>query len=111
MAQIYPVILTNGVTAATIEVAEDEYILDVAWQAGYDLPASCLLGWCVTCAGRLLSGEVDHTDSLRYYSADQEEGFILLCTAKPRAPLHILTHQKDACRAHRQRLGLPTPLG
>jgi len=107
----YPVTLTDGATDVTIEVGEDEYIWDAAQRFGLVLPSSCLIGWCVTCAGRLLSGEVDQTDALRYYPADRQAGFILLCTAKPRGALRILTRQKEACRENRQRLGLPTPLG
>ncbi|MEW6754471.1 MAG: 2Fe-2S iron-sulfur cluster-binding protein [Candidatus Latescibacterota bacterium] len=103
--------LTLGAEQVTLQVWEDQYILDAGWQAGLDLPASCLQGWCLTCAGRLLRGEVDQQDARRYYPADREAGFVLLCTARPRSPLRIATHQKEACRAHRRSLGLPTPLG
>ena len=107
----HPVTLIRNSQSVTLEVGEDEYIWDAAREAGLDLPSSCLQGWCVTCAGRLLAGEVDQSDALRYYTADHKAGFVLLCTARPRGPLRIVTHQKRACRAHRQRLGLPTPRG
>ena len=111
VVRIYQVTLTDGTADVTINVAEDEYIWDAAQRFGLDLPSSCLIGWCVTCAGHLLSGEVDQSDAYRYYPADREAGFTLLCTARPRGALRILTHQKEACRQNRQRLGLPTPLG
>ena len=36
-------------------------------------------------------------------------GFVLLCTAKPRSPLHILTDQQKEMREHRRRKKLPAP--
>lgn len=95
----------------TIDVGEDEHIWDAALKAGYDLPASCLQGWCVTCAGKLQSGTVDQSDSVRYFPEDRSAGYVLLCTAKPRSPLRIVTHQKAECQAHRAALGLPVPKG
>jgi len=94
-----------------VDVPADAYLLDALRQAGHDLPASCLQGWCLTCAARLLSGEVDQTDAVRYFPQDREAGFVLLCSAKPRSPLRLVTHQKAACQQNRRRLGLPTPLG
>ncbi|BAS29334.1 ferredoxin [Limnochorda pilosa] len=92
-----------------LEVAEDQFILDRALQAGLDLPHTCLQGWCTTCAGRILEGEVDPSAALRYYREDREAGYVLLCTARPRGPLRIQTHQKEALRANRRKHRLPAP--
>ena len=95
----------------TIEVAEDEYLLDAATRAGLPLPFSCLQGWCTTCAGKVLQGRVDQSEALRVYAEDEQAGFVLLCSAYPRSDLRILTHQKEPLREHRNALGLPTPRG
>ncbi len=94
-----------------VRVAADEHILDAAEAQGVDLPATCRQGWCVTCAARLLEGDVDNSDALRYYPEDREAGFVLLCTARPRSDLRVVTHAKQELVQHRVRLGLPVPRG
>jgi len=94
-----------------VPVAEDEYLLDAGVGAGLNLPYMCLQGWCTTCAGRLLAGEVDQSEARRYYPEDRAAGFVLLCSAHARSDLRIQTHQKEAMRNHRQARGLPTPRG
>ena len=94
-----------------MEVAEDESIWAAALKAGIELPHTCLQGWCLSCAAKVLEGDFDPSAALRYYKEDRAEGFILLCTANPRSRLRVVTHQKQAMREHRTRCGLPTPLG
>jgi len=95
----------------TTEARDDQYILDAGVNAGLDLPFMCLQGWCTTCAGKLLEGEVDQSEARRYYPQDRAAGFVLLCSAYPRSDLRILTHQKEQMRLHREAVGLPTPRG
>ncbi len=111
MGRTYPVEALTPEGTTQVDVQEDAYLLDALRGAGLDLPGSCLQGWCLTCAARLLAGEVDQTDATRYFPQDREAGFVLLCTARPRSALRILTHQKAACQKHRRDRGLPTPLG
>ena len=94
-----------------IDVAGDQHVLDAALAAGLDLPYSCLQGWCLTCAARLVDGEIDQADSKRYYAEDRRAGFALLCTGRPRSDLVLVTHARDAMRLARNRHGLPFPRG
>jgi ferredoxin len=103
-------LLPDGETAA-LEVGADESVWDAATRAGIKLPSMCLQGWCTTCAARVLEGEFDPAEALRYYPQDKQAGFILLCTARPKSAMRIQTHQRDAMRAHRLKAGLPTPRG
>jgi ferredoxin len=96
---------------ARVEVDEQEYLLDAAARAGLSLPYMCLQGWCTTCAGKILAGQVDQHEARRFYPQDAAAGFVLLCSAFPRSELRILTHQKEAMRAHRRAHGLPAPHG
>lgn len=95
----------------TIIVNEDEHILDAALAAGCDLPYSCLQGWCLTCAARIVEGTIDQADSRRYFPQDREEGFALLCTGKPVTDCVLVTHARDAMRRARDKHRLPYPRG
>jgi ferredoxin len=109
--KVFQVTLISENGSYTIPCPESEFILLAALKHGLDLPYMCLQGWCVTCAGRILSGTVDQSASLRFYEADAREGFCLLCTARPTRDLRIVTHQKEAMRAHRIRHTLAVPMG
>jgi ferredoxin len=98
-------------TIRSIEVGLEEYILEAARRGGLDLPSMCEQGWCISCAARIVSGEVDQSDSLRYYKQDREAGFALLCTAKPRSDLRMVSHESAALRHHRDTWRLPAPRG
>ena len=107
----YPVTFLTDTGEVQVEVAEDQYLFDAAAEAGLELPSMCLQGWCTTCAGRVLEGQVDQSEARRIFPQDEQAGFVLLCSAFPRSPLRILTDQKEQMRAHRQALGLPAPHG
>jgi ferredoxin len=108
---VYHITLVSRGLETTFSCPASEFILQAALDRGIELPYNCLQGWCVTCAGRLLSGRVDQSASVRFFPQDAEAGFALLCTARPQSDLRVETHQKEAMRAHRIALKLPVPLG
>jgi ferredoxin len=107
----YQVTLITDGQEKRLAIADDQYILDAAVEAGMNLPYMCLQGWCTTCAGKILEGKVDQSEARRYYAEDAAAGFALLCSAYPRSDLRIMTHQKEQMRVHRRAHGLPAPHG
>jgi ferredoxin len=103
-------LLLPDATSRTIAVTSDEHIWDAALRQGLELPALCHQGYCLTCAGRLENGgEVDQSDSLVYFPEDRDDGFVLLCTGKPRSDLRIRTGQQNEMRQFRRSRKLLAP--
>lgn len=105
----FEVVLETPDGRRSFDCPDDEYILNAASANGIELPVICRQGRCLTCAGRLIEGAVEHDHPDAYFEADEEAGFVLLCRAMLRSPVRIITHQEWEMRAHRLAHNLPAP--
>jgi len=80
---------------ATIEVADDKFILEAAEDNNIELPYSCRAGSCSTCLGKVTSGKVEQPDQT-FLDEDQiSTGFVLTCVAYAASDSTILVHEEE----------------
>jgi ferredoxin len=94
---VYQVRLINPAIALdrTLAVPDDQYILDIAEDAGIRLPAGCKQGECSSCLARLIEGEVDQSEQKFLRLPELTAGYTVTCVTYPRSNCTLLTHQEQ----------------
>lgn len=95
MSNTYTVKIHNAGQSYTIQVPEDQKILEITQQQNIELPSSCNAGVCTTCAAKIISGEVEQSEGMGLSPELQSEGYALLCVSYPRSDLEIETGKED----------------
>jgi ferredoxin len=58
-------------------------LLDSLRDQGADLPYGCKYGGCITCAAKLVEGEVDQRAQVALNNRQLSKGYVILCVARP----------------------------
>ena len=67
---------------AVYEVKGRKPLLDELRDQGVDLPYGCRYGGCITCAAKLISGEVDQRAQVALNKRQIKDGYIVWCVAR-----------------------------
>lgn len=87
--------------------------------AGVSLPYGCRYGGCISCAAKLLAGEVDQRAGVALNGRQLANGYVLLCIARPLGDctfdVGVESHDKlyrnpfaDPLRPHELKPGIAT---
>lgn len=74
--------LSLALSGVTVRVPTDRTILDVLGASGVVAPASCREGICGTCETGVVSGEVDHRDSILSPEERSENESMMICVSR-----------------------------
>ena len=69
----------------SFEVDGDEPLLDTLEEHAVSLPYGCRYGGCISCAAKLLDGEVDQSEGVALNGRQMYDGYVLLCVARPQS--------------------------
>lgn len=95
MSKTYTVEIQHQGNTHTLQVPEDQTVLEVASEAGLNLPSSCTAGVCTTCAAQILEGTVDQPDAMGISPELRAQGYALLCVSYPRSDLKLATEKEE----------------
>jgi ferredoxin len=68
---------------ATYMVSERRPLLDSLREQGVVLPYGCKYGGCITCAAKLVDGEIDQRAQKALNNRQINDGYVILCVARP----------------------------
>tara|TARA_S200000501_G_scaffold357541_1_gene381318 strand:- start:561 stop:932 length:372 start_codon:yes stop_codon:yes gene_type:complete len=74
---------------SAFEVNGQKPLLQELREQGVDLPYGCQYGGCITCAAKLINGEVDQRSQVALNNRQLNDGYIILCVAKAKTDCTI----------------------
>ncbi len=69
----------------SFEVDGNAPLLNTLEDHGVLLPYGCRYGGCISCAAKLLSGDVDQSAGVALNGRQMADGYVLLCVARPQS--------------------------
>jgi ring-1,2-phenylacetyl-CoA epoxidase subunit PaaE len=99
----HPAVRADGEVALTVvldgkphslRMNKDERVLDVALNAGLDLPWSCRGGVCCTCRAKVMEGSVQMDKNFTLEPWETDKGFVLSCQARPTSDTLVVSYDE-----------------
>ena len=84
MRETYSITIANR-DGETYEVDRRRSLLESLREKGIDLPYGCRYGGCITCAAKLVAGEVDQRGQVALNNRQVNNGYVVLCVARPKS--------------------------
>lgn len=81
---VYNVEINFHGTTHIIPVDEQQTLLEGIESVGLEVPYSCRAGVCMTCAAKIIEGEVD-LGEIAMMTDLQDDGYVLTCSGMPRS--------------------------
>tara|TARA_B100000989_G_scaffold255173_1_gene204007 strand:- start:25 stop:390 length:366 start_codon:yes stop_codon:yes gene_type:complete len=78
-------IIIANLGQAVYHVKGRKSLLDELRDQGVDLPYGCRYGGCITCAAKLISGEVDQRAQVALNNRQIKDGYVVLCVARAKS--------------------------
>lgn len=105
---------------STYVVDSNKPLLDSLRDQGVDLPYGCQYGGCITCAAKLIDGEVDQRRQVALNNRQINNGYVVLCVARPLSDctfdIGVESHDKlyrnpflDPLQPHELKADIATP--
>ena len=79
----------------TIQVPDDQYIIDIAEEAAIRLPSGCKQGECSACVAKLINGEIDQSEQKFLRPQEIAAGYVVTCVSYPLSDCVLETHQEQ----------------
>jgi ring-1,2-phenylacetyl-CoA epoxidase subunit PaaE len=77
-----------------MRMGANEHVLDVALDAGLDLPWSCRGGVCCTCRAKVIEGAVTMDRNFTLEPWEMDQGFVLSCQARPQTGRLVVSYDE-----------------
>ena len=86
---------------ATFEVRGRRPLLDELRDQGVDLPFGCKYGGCITCAAKLIDGEIDQRSQVALNNRQIADGYVILCVARAKTDCVLETGTESHDKLYR----------
>ena len=70
-------------------------LLEQLRDQGVDLPYGCEYGGCITCAAKLVKGDIDQRRQVALNNRQIENGYVILCVARATCLLYTSPSPRD----------------